>query len=99
MNKKILTLILLGAIVLPITVFAAVDSIQSLSMAIVNAIWPVFVVIVVICFVVAGILFLSAMGEPEKIAKAKSAFLWGVVGVVVGIVAYSIIRIISNILG
>ena len=81
---------------MPIMALAAVDSIQSLSMAIVNVIWPVFVVIVVVCFVVAGILFLSAMGDPAKIAKARSAFLWGVVGVVVGIVAYSIIRIISS---
>ena len=75
-----------------------VDSIQSLSIAIVNAVWPVFVVIVVISFIIAGILFLTAMGDPAKISKARGAFLWGVAGVAVGIVAYSIIQLMSNIL-
>lgn len=76
-----------------------VDSIQSLSIAIANVLWVVFSAIAVICFVFAGILFLTAQGQPEKIKTAKSAFLWGIVGVVVGIIAYSIISITCKALG
>lgn len=76
-----------------------VDSIQSLMQAIVgDALWVVFGGISVICFLYSGILFLTAQGEPGKISTAKSSFLWGIVGVAVGILAYSIITIVGNML-
>jgi len=58
--------------------------------------WIIFAGLAVICFIIAGVLFLTAQGDPEKVASARSAFIWGVVGVVVGIVAYSIIAIVST---
>jgi FtsH-binding integral membrane protein len=47
-------------------------------------------------FVVAGITFLTANGEPDKLKTARSALLWGTIGIVVAIIAYSIIGIISG---
>ncbi len=100
MNKKILTLLTLtGFSTLPVVALAAVDSIQSLSIAIANVMWVVFVGITVICFVIAGILFLTAFGDQAKITQARSAFLWGVVGVIVAIVAFSIIKLTCKVLG
>lgn len=58
-------------------------------------IWTVFLLLVVICFIVAGILFLTAGGAPEKISTARSSFMWGVVGIIVAIVAYSIVTIVG----
>ena len=58
-------------------------------------IWTIFGLLVVISFIVAGILFLTANGAPEKIATARSSFMWGVVGIIVAIVAYSIVTIIG----
>jgi hypothetical protein len=99
MYKKILTLILLAAALsLPVVTHAMVNSIQSLSIAIANVAWVVFTAIAVICFIYAAILFLSAGGQPEKVQAAKSSFVWGVAGVIVGILAYSIINIVSNVL-
>ncbi len=63
-----------------------------------RAVWIIFGLIVVICFVMAGVMFLTARGEPEKLKIAKSAAVWGVVGVVVGILAYSVMTIIERIL-
>lgn len=60
--------------------------------------WVVFGLIVVICFVMAGVLFLTAQGQPEKIKTAKSAAIWGVVGIFVGILAYSIQTIIEGLI-
>ena len=99
MNKKILFLVLFGLLLLPIITFGAVDSIQSLMKVIVGGVlWSVFGAIVIFCFVYSGIMFLTAQGDSSKLATARSSFLWGVVGVVVGILAYSIIGIISDII-
>ena len=62
------------------------------------SLWILFTAIAVIFFVVAGILFLTAQGNPEQLSKAKAAFFWGIVGVVVGIIAYSIITIVGSII-
>jgi len=100
MNKKILFLLLLTALSLPIATFAAVTNIQSLMETLVGSVlWSIFTAIVVVCFVYAGILFLTAGGDPTKLASARSSFIWGIAGVVVGIMAYSIINILSNMLG
>lgn len=56
----------------------------------------VFGCIAVIMFVVAGVLFLAAGGQPEKIQSARSAFIWGVAGVVVGILAFSIVAVVGS---
>jgi hypothetical protein len=58
----------------------------------------IFGAVAVISFVIAGILFLTANGEPEKIKTARSAVIWGIAGVVVGILAFSIIAIVISIL-
>lgn len=99
-NKKILILILLtGILAPPVVASAAVDSIQSLSIAIASVMWVVFVGIAVVCFVLAGVFFLTALGDPEKIKRAKSALVWGVVGIIVAILAFSIIKITCGALG
>ncbi len=75
-----------------------VDSIQSLLVAIVNAVALVFSGVAVICFIYAGVLFLTAGGDATKLETARSAAIWGTVGVAVGILAFSIIQIMSGVL-
>ena len=108
-QKSILSLAILCIIGVPVMALAltgdvppTAGSISSLSDLIKNieiAIWMIFAAIAVIMFVVAGILFLTAQGAPEKVQAARSAFMWGVVGVIVGIIAYSIIAIVSSVIG
>ena len=74
-------------------------NITQIGLRLVNAVWVVFTIIAVIMFLVAGILFLTAQGQPEKIQQAKKAFLWGVAGIAVGILAFGIIRLTCNMLG
>lgn len=100
MNKIKIALISLSTLFLPIVAFAqppvTIGSLQGLVNVIENFIWIIFGAIAVVMFVIAGIYFLTAGGEPEKIQKARSAFIWGVAGVVVAIIAYSIIAIVST---
>jgi len=76
-----------------------VNDITNLVNSVLRTTAYIFTAIVVVLFVVAGILFLTAQGAPEKLATARSAFLWGVVGVAVGIIAYSIVLIVAGVLG
>ncbi len=112
MNKKIFIILLLSVLVLPALTFAqlktdycggstgtpCVDSIETLMAYIENTTAMIFGVVAVIMFVVAGVSFLTAGGEPEKIQKARSAFIWGVAGVLVGIIAFSIIAIVGSLI-
>ena len=86
-------------ITLPTTVLAQGGPFDKMISGILSAMWKIFGVFAVIGLVVSGILFLTAQGDPQKIQIAKQALLYGIIGVIVGIVAYSIVNIISNVIG
>jgi hypothetical protein len=110
MNKTKLASITLCALLLPVMALAqlqttsnvagvpAIGTLGQIIGYIEKAVALVFSAIAVICFVVAGILFLTAGGAPEKVQSARSAFIWGIAGVVVGIMAFSIIAIVASVL-
>ena len=75
-----------------------VFDIQTLVNTVLSKLWIVFAAAAVIAFLYAGLIFLTANGAPDKIATARLAFLWGVVGIAVGILAYTIITIVSSLL-
>ncbi|KKP32582.1 MAG: hypothetical protein UR22_C0009G0009 [Parcubacteria group bacterium GW2011_GWC2_32_10] len=62
-----------------------------------SLIWKVFALFALVSFVIAGIFFLTAQGQPEKLKIARSFVLWGVVSIIVAILAYSIITIVESI--
>jgi len=111
MNKKILSLVAIGVMALPMLALAVnnplanptgsnvSNDIAGLLNVFLAKLWIVFAGIAVLMFVIAGILFLTARGNPEGTQTARNAFLWGVVGVVVGIIAYSIVAIAGSLIG
>ena len=102
MNKKTLFLTTLGILALPVFALAQLHNYgtdidpQDIIDSIETVIWVIFGAVTIICFVISGIQFLTAQGAPEKLKAAKSSFIWGIVGIVVGILAYSIITIVSD---
>lgn len=105
MKKIVLSLVTIGVIALPIIALAQIGgspplinfNLTQLGINIANAAWIIFTIIAVIMFVIAGVLFLTASGDPEKVQKARSAFMWGIVGVVVAILAFTIITLTTSI--
>ena len=88
---------------LPSIALAQLHSYGSLTLNglipnILNVLWIVFTAFAIIMFVVSGIMFLTAQGDREKLVTARASLYWGVVGVIVGIVAYSAVAIITSIL-
>ena len=79
-----------GGLGAPTSMIALIQSIEKLM-------GLVFGGIAVVMFVIAGILFLTAGGDPEKVQTARSAFIWGIAGVVVGLIAFSIVAIVASV--
>ena len=106
-TKKIAAVGLIGlSILLPLIAFADINPSESapiswntLVVSIKGAIWQIFALLAVVLFVIAGISFMTAQGDPEKVKLARTEFLWGVVGVVVALLAYSIVNILGGLLG
>jgi fumarate reductase subunit D len=61
-----------------------------------NIIWVVLTVVVVIMFVWAGITFVTAEGDTNKIQKARNRILYGVIGIFVALLAGGILYLIQN---
>jgi len=101
MNKKLIVCAISTALLLPTVAFAfegqpGTTNIDSAIRNILNFVWVIFIAFAVLSFIIAGVMFLSAQGDPEKIKEAKKAVLWGVVGVIVAIIAFSIVGIIRR---
>ena len=108
MKKSLIILFIASLLVLPIMASAIVigdpptggiGDLPTLINKILTLVWQFFVGLAVIMIIVAGILFLTAAGNPEKIVQARQAFLWGVVGIAVGVVAFSITTIVRMAVG
>ena len=73
-------------------------TLQGLLDIILIPVWMIFAFIVLVTFIYAGVMFVTAAGNPDKIALAKSAAINGVVGIVVAIVAWVVLAVATAIL-
>ncbi|MGD0576966.1 MAG: hypothetical protein ABSA74_02755 [Candidatus Staskawiczbacteria bacterium] len=85
MNKKKIFLILSGALLLPL--LASAQTVQTMADSAATAALYVASGIIVILWVLTGVLFLMAQGEPATLNKAKLALLASVIGTIVIIIA------------
>ncbi|MCX6718724.1 MAG: hypothetical protein NTY81_03980 [Candidatus Staskawiczbacteria bacterium] len=93
MNKKTLFLVLLGILVLPGFAYAA--DVGSIAGSVQTAVVNVGVPLIVVGWVIAGILYLTSAGSPEKTGTAKKALIAAVIGtllIVLSGVAISLVR-------
>lgn len=96
MNKKISSILFtaLSLSVLPLITFAQID-VAGILGRVEGLFWQIFDGLVIIMVVYAGIKYLTAKGEPGKIAEANKALVWALIGVAVGILAQFSSGIIS----
>lgn len=91
-NKKILGLILLSALfAIPSFVFAQASAAPTTPLTIVttfsNQLTALSAGLATIAFIVAGIMFLSATGNPGRMQLAKGALIAGVIGIIIIVLA------------
>ncbi len=60
--------------------------------------YTVFLIVTVIFFILAGFIYVTASGDPKKIEKATNMIKFGVIGVVVVLMAGGITGIIEGLL-
>ena len=79
----------------------AIDNAPTLAEAFLRLLFfilEVFGFLVIIVFVVAGILYLTAAGDAARTELAKKAFLWAMIGTVVGLGAFVLVKALASFL-
>ncbi len=99
MKKTLLVLTLLGILLLP--AIASTQTVSNITITgmvanVANVVWIVACIIVLMFWVITGVLFLTAMGDPSKLGTAKKAFFAAIGGTVIVILAYSAVSILSK---
>lgn len=109
MNKKLLiayattTLLALPLITLGFDTGEVPTPIMDLSISglidvVFGIIWPIFIAFSIVMFIIAAFLFFTAQGDPDKVAQARQFVIWGVVGIVVAVIAFSIPFVIKSLI-
>src|SRR3989344_3584716 len=100
MNRKIFYIFIIGILLLPNVIFADDFTPNTINVDIIESIiiyaWRAFVFITVVFFILAGISFLTAKGDPTKIETAKRFVSWGTVGIVATLIGFSMVAILNN---
>lgn len=69
-------------------------SLMTTVTTIINIIVGVVAVIAVIVIVVGGIFFVTSTGESAKVARARNTIIYGVVGLVISLLAFAIVNFV-----
>jgi len=100
MNKKISLLISSAVTALPGLVFAAdAVTIKTMVNAAVKTTLYIASGVVVILWIITGLLFLTAQGDPGKLGSAKTALFASVAGTLLVIVAASALSLVGSAFG
>jgi len=89
MQKKILFKLGLLFIALSLPQYIFAQTITGIVGNLAGLITNIAIFVVVVSWIITGLLFLTAQGDPSKLTKAKTALIWAVVGTAVAILAGS----------
>ena len=73
---------------------------KTTVVSILNAVIGVLSFVCVVVIIIGGVTYMTSSGDTSKVKKAKDTILYGVIGLVVCVLAFAIVNfVISNILG
>ena len=103
MNKKLAILSSIALLALPFAALAAAtdpaDWVIGVIQRVINIIlWPLFIGLIVIMSIWAGILYLTARGEPGKIQTANKMMIFILIGIAVVILGYGAYETIKQLI-
>lgn len=76
------------------------DELSQNIFNIINGIIAVLGVVAVVVIIIGGIGYMTSSGDAGKVKKAKDTILYGVIGLIICVLAYAIVNfVIKNIIG
>lgn len=66
---------------------------------IINAVIGVLGLIAVVVVILGGIQYMTSAGDPGKVKKAKDTILYGIIGLVICVLAFAIVNFVISKLG
>lgn len=97
--KKIIALMILGAILTPVVGLAQGTLPEAITQVFTNikeGLIALLAVVAAIAIIVAGYLFLTAGGDPNKVKMAQQAVLFALVGVMVALLAETLVTMVQG---
>lgn len=70
------------------------DDVPTVAQTIINVMVSVVGVIAVAVIVIGGILYVTSAGEATKAKRAQSTIMYGIIGLVVAVLAYAIVNFV-----
>ena len=70
------------------------NDLNQIIQLIVNAIIFVIGIVAVIMIILGGITYTTSQGDPNKVKKGKDTILYGIIGLVVALLAYAIVNFV-----
>jgi phosphoglycerol transferase MdoB-like AlkP superfamily enzyme len=104
MKKLLSSLVLTGLLALPVVGLAqqappaapTADIMATLD-SITDWLFAILLIVAAIFIIIAGYFFITAQGDPDKIAKARQFVLYALIGVLTGFAAKGLVVLISRI--
>jgi len=76
------------------------DTLQGNIINIINGIIAVLGLVAVVVIIFGGVQYMTSTGDAGKVKKAKDTILYGVIGLVICVLAFAIVNfIIANVIG
>lgn len=70
------------------------ESLMSRVTKIINVVLAALGIVAVVVIIIGGISFVTSQGDSSKVTKARNTILYGVVGLVIALLAYAIVNFV-----
>jgi NADH:ubiquinone oxidoreductase subunit 4 (subunit M) len=104
--KKILPVLTFTALIIPVLAMAEgisnplrAQSFKDLADTIINFIFWIAITIVPIMVIVAGFMFVTAGGSPQRVDTAKKMMLYTAIGFAIVLLAKGLISVLKSVIG
>jgi fumarate reductase subunit D len=101
-NMKKYKILFLLILLLPLFVYAqdvqSGDDVLRILSNITTWLWRVFMIATVIAFMIAGFVYLTAAGNPDKVTTANNMIKYGIIGIVVALLSGGMVQLIQSFL-
>ena len=87
-----------GADVAPIEGDISIEGILSVGKTIANILIAVVAIVAVIFIVIGGLQYVVSGGDEERVKKARDQLIYGIVGLVVALLAFGVVSLANSII-